>query len=80
MALDEAGMHRAGLGFLYRIIPVLVATILYGQTSSDGSMLKLTIVPPGIYIAILSIATRGLWRVLRPLTEFISVLDIHLFS
>ena len=46
MALDEAGMHRAGLGFLYRIIPVLVATILYGQTSSDGSMLKLTIVSP----------------------------------
>ncbi|ESK91856.1 hypothetical protein Moror_10508 [Moniliophthora roreri MCA 2997] len=30
MALDDAGMHRAGLGFVYRITPVLVATILYG--------------------------------------------------
>ncbi|TBU51134.1 hypothetical protein BD310DRAFT_942687 [Dichomitus squalens] len=45
MALDEAGMHRAGLAFLYRIVPVLVATVLYG-----------------IYVAILSVATRGLWH------------------
>ncbi|KAG7093443.1 hypothetical protein E1B28_007121 [Marasmius oreades] len=30
MALDDAGMHRAGLGFVYRITPVLVVTILYG--------------------------------------------------
>ncbi|KAJ3994366.1 hypothetical protein F5050DRAFT_1575759 [Lentinula boryana] len=30
MALDDTGMHRAGLAFLYRIIPVLVATLLYG--------------------------------------------------
>jgi len=45
MALDDAGMHRAGLAFVYRIVPVLVATVLYG-----------------IYIAILCIATRGLWQ------------------
>ncbi|KAF8156483.1 hypothetical protein K438DRAFT_1942796, partial [Mycena galopus ATCC 62051] len=30
MPLDDAGMHRAGLAFVYRIIPVLVATVLYG--------------------------------------------------
>ncbi|KAJ4463676.1 hypothetical protein C8J55DRAFT_531428 [Lentinula edodes] len=30
MALDDAAMHRAGLAFLYRIIPILVATLLYG--------------------------------------------------
>ncbi|KAJ3974799.1 hypothetical protein EV361DRAFT_597436 [Lentinula raphanica] len=30
MALDDPAMHRAGLAFLYRIIPVLVATLLYG--------------------------------------------------
>ncbi|KAJ6626259.1 hypothetical protein B0H10DRAFT_548388 [Mycena sp. CBHHK59/15] len=30
MPLDDAGMHRAGLGLVYRIVPVLVATILYG--------------------------------------------------
>ncbi|KAJ7840785.1 hypothetical protein B0H13DRAFT_2287012 [Mycena leptocephala] len=30
MPLDDAGMHRAGLAFVYRIVPVLVATILYG--------------------------------------------------
>jgi hypothetical protein len=31
MPLDDAGMHRAGLAFVYRIVPVLVATILYGS-------------------------------------------------
>ncbi|GJE97702.1 hypothetical protein PsYK624_139230 [Phanerochaete sordida] len=45
MPLDDTGMHRAGLAFAYRIVPVLVATILYG-----------------IYIAILCVATRGLWQ------------------
>ncbi|KAJ3756493.1 hypothetical protein EV360DRAFT_47882 [Lentinula raphanica] len=30
MALDDPAMHRAGLAFLYRIVPVLVATLLYG--------------------------------------------------
>ncbi|KAJ6472506.1 hypothetical protein C8R45DRAFT_1164217 [Mycena sanguinolenta] len=30
MPLDDAGMHRAGLAFVYRIVPVLVATMLYG--------------------------------------------------
>ncbi|KIP02727.1 hypothetical protein PHLGIDRAFT_122215 [Phlebiopsis gigantea 11061_1 CR5-6] len=30
MSLDELGMHRAGLAFVYRIVPVLVATSLYG--------------------------------------------------
>ncbi|KAJ7719832.1 hypothetical protein B0H16DRAFT_1554042 [Mycena metata] len=30
MPLDDAGMHRAGLAFVYRITPVLIATILYG--------------------------------------------------
>ncbi|KAF8058536.1 hypothetical protein FPV67DRAFT_1428300 [Lyophyllum atratum] len=30
MPLDDAGMHRAGLAFVYRIIPVLVATALFG--------------------------------------------------
>ncbi|KAJ7480638.1 hypothetical protein FB451DRAFT_1238109 [Mycena latifolia] len=45
MPLDDAGMHRAGLAFLYRIVPVLVATVLYG-----------------IYISLLSQATRGLWQ------------------
>ncbi|KAJ3826672.1 hypothetical protein F5878DRAFT_667326 [Lentinula raphanica] len=30
MALDDPAMHRAGLAFLYRIAPVLVATLLYG--------------------------------------------------
>ncbi|GJE97672.1 hypothetical protein PsYK624_138930 [Phanerochaete sordida] len=45
MPLDDAGMHRAGLAFLYRIVPVLVATVLYG-----------------VYIAILCVATRGIWQ------------------
>ncbi|GJE97705.1 hypothetical protein PsYK624_139260 [Phanerochaete sordida] len=45
MALDDAGMHRAGLAFVYRIVPILVATVLYG-----------------VYIAILCVATRGLWQ------------------
>lgn len=31
MPLDDAGMRRAGLGFVYRITPVLVATLLYGK-------------------------------------------------
>ncbi|GLB38063.1 hypothetical protein LshimejAT787_0411140 [Lyophyllum shimeji] len=30
MPLDDAGMHRVGLAFLYRITPVLVATVLFG--------------------------------------------------
>ncbi|VDB96650.1 unnamed protein product [Peniophora sp. CBMAI 1063] len=30
MALDEASMHRLGLGFVYRIIPVIIVSILYG--------------------------------------------------
>ncbi|GJE97707.1 hypothetical protein PsYK624_139280 [Phanerochaete sordida] len=45
MVLSDAEMHRAGLAFVYRIIPVLVATMFYG-----------------LYIAILCIATRGLWQ------------------
>ncbi|KAJ7436262.1 hypothetical protein B0H11DRAFT_1936851 [Mycena galericulata] len=45
MPLDDAGMHRAGLAFVYRIVPVLVATVLYG-----------------IYVSLLSQATRGLWQ------------------
>lgn len=31
MPLDDAGMHRAGLAFVYRITPVLIATLLYGK-------------------------------------------------
>ena len=30
MALDEAGMHRLGLAFIYRMVPVIVVSILYG--------------------------------------------------
>ncbi|TFK31909.1 hypothetical protein BDQ12DRAFT_568405, partial [Crucibulum laeve] len=30
MPLDDVGMHRAGLGFIYRIVPVLIATALFG--------------------------------------------------
>ncbi|KAJ7786749.1 hypothetical protein B0H14DRAFT_3583119 [Mycena olivaceomarginata] len=30
MPLDDAGMRRAGLAFVYRIVPVLVSTVLYG--------------------------------------------------
>ncbi|KAI0314350.1 hypothetical protein OF83DRAFT_1063979 [Amylostereum chailletii] len=45
MPLDEAGMHRLGLGFIYRMVPVITVSILYG-----------------IYIAILCVATRGLFQ------------------
>ena len=32
MALDGPELHRAGLAFVYRIIPVLIATALYGES------------------------------------------------
>lgn len=32
MPLDDAGMHRAGLGLIFRITPVLTATLLYGKS------------------------------------------------
>lgn len=60
MSLDDAGMHRAGLAFLYRIIPVLVATILYGMIFLLFIM-RTSSTNPGLYIAILCVATRGLW-------------------
>ncbi|KAI0085778.1 hypothetical protein BDY19DRAFT_895986 [Irpex rosettiformis] len=30
MAFDELGMHRLGLAFVYRIVPVIVVSVLYG--------------------------------------------------
>lgn len=65
MPLDDAGMRRAGLGFIYRITPVLVATLLYGNIYRLWLLFfwlanKLN---TGIYIAILCIATRGLMSV-----------------
>ena len=39
MSLDEPGMHRAGLAFVYRIVPVLVATSLYGESAREPSYL-----------------------------------------
>ncbi|KAI0342962.1 hypothetical protein BDW22DRAFT_1219304 [Trametopsis cervina] len=30
MSLDELSMHRLGLGFIYRMVPVIIVSILYG--------------------------------------------------
>lgn len=32
MPLDDAGMHRLSLGFIYRMTPVIVVSILYGTS------------------------------------------------
>ena len=40
MALDDTDMHRAGLAFMYRIVPVLVATMLYGAYSVNLEMCR----------------------------------------
>ena len=37
MTLDDSGIHRAGLALVFRIIPVLVATILYGEYSLSAT-------------------------------------------
>lgn len=60
MALSESGMHRAGLAFVYRIIPVLVATTLYGKCFLRPGLNIMLIFIAGIYIAVLCMATRGL--------------------
>ena len=63
MDLDQSGIHRAGLSLLYRIVPVLVSTSLYGKlprSSPSRHNIILTDLMLGAYIAILRIATRGL--------------------
>ena len=61
--LVESEMHRLGLAFVYRMVPVIVVSILYGMSYNQVwlfvSINVIEIV--GIYIAILCAATRGLW-------------------
>jgi hypothetical protein len=36
MVLDEADAHRLGLAFFYRMIPVIVVSILYGANRAPS--------------------------------------------
>ncbi|KIK51003.1 hypothetical protein GYMLUDRAFT_89171 [Collybiopsis luxurians FD-317 M1] len=70
MALDDPGMHRAGLAFAYRITPVLVTTILYVCDLIDCLEIL------GIYICLLGTATRGLW--LRGLNKYANIVILFI--
>lgn len=63
MPLDNGGMYRLGLAFVYRLVPVITVSILFGtlflQMHNISSFTNFT----GIYIAILCVATRALWCV-----------------
>ena len=61
MSLDELSMHRLGLAFVYRLVPVIIVSILYGKSISLyflHSRVYFAIL--GVYIAVLCSATSAL--------------------
>ncbi len=41
--LDEPSMHRLGLAFVYRVVPVIVVSILYGKSRRSFCTLHILI-------------------------------------